>query len=66
MKDQEIVRLYRQWSEEHWAAGFMMLPDDGSLPAEFISWLQETRQHSEWTNYEFDLIQRYREWEVRH
>ena len=61
LTDREIVLLYREWSESCYAASFLMLPGDGSLPNAFLDWLQvKLELERPWFDYEQDLINRWR------
>lgn len=55
--DRELVLLYRQWSEETWAAGFMRASED--TVREFIQWLKVELEKPVET-YESDMIRLFR------
>ena len=64
LSDREVVLLYREWSEDNYAAGFMALPNDGALPLAFVNAVFSA--HLTWTPYEQDLINRWRKAEEEH
>ena len=64
LNDLEVVRLYRAYSEDRYAASFMGLEDGDELPEDFLEWLQETPQEK-LTDYEGDLVRRWRLLEER-
>ena len=61
--DVELVNLYSEWSEEYYAAGFL-IPDE-SRCRDFVRWLN--RRDSEgygrrppWESYEREMLERVR------
>lgn len=62
LSDALVVWLYRTWSEETWAATFMKLPDNGSLPIGFVEFVTD-KGGQQWTDYEQDLLSRWRRYE---
>lgn len=64
LTDDELVLLYRQWSEETFAASFRSLHENGSIPALFLNWLLR-RQLRVREPYEEELISRWRKAEER-
>ena len=62
LEDEEIVSLYRTWSEETWCAGFMDL--SLTMLEDFMEWLSSRktacREREGFTDYELDLIRRFR------
>ena len=54
LTDREIVLLYRQWSEECYAASFMS-PEPGLK--QFVTWLKQERPFED---YELELVRQYR------
>ena len=54
LTDREIVLLYREWSEECYAASFMS-PEPGLK--QFVKWLKQERPFED---YELELVRQYR------
>ena len=58
--DMEILRLYRQWSEEFYAAGFLS-PTEETV-REFREWLRQgptTEEERELSLYEVTMLEEY-------
>jgi hypothetical protein len=59
LTDREVVLLYRQWSEEVFAAGFMSLSGGETLPPLFLIWLKRELSLTP-ESYELELLRRWR------
>ncbi len=56
LTDRQIVLLYREWSEDFYAASFMSLNAEGL--DRFVEWLE---QDEPLKDYEHELVRQYRE-----
>ena len=57
LTNMEIVRLYREWSEGFWAAGFMEVTPEGLT--DFMKWAAIEVRQAPFRDYELDLLEKF-------